>query len=322
MTPGAGKPGGNAFTLIELLVVIAIIALLVGLLLPALSLARESARGSVCLSNMRQCVVAANHYSLDFKDTLWPATGWAFGGEQLDPGNPMSLYIPMKGSLYDYCNDADNITGCPGNKKRSIQGVQSAEALAWENSLGYHGHTDLLSDYSMVWRTEGARFFGNIFAAYLKTPATYNTTVRPPPTLPDTSQLKTFSGLPIFMEESSYFNNSILNSADDPDVDNTQYGLWGGSRGTLAGDQVTTRHNGAGTVAFIQGHAELIKFPQGSDPMTREANDLEADDLYISTNNGGWVNLERRKTQWVSINAWAQGSSPGQYGFGWINAPK
>ncbi|MBC7834152.1 MAG: prepilin-type N-terminal cleavage/methylation domain-containing protein [Phycisphaerales bacterium] len=69
---------GRAFTLIELLVVIAIIALLIGILLPALGEARKSARRTVCEMNMKQRAVSAQTYSTVFQDRLfsftWKAT--------------------------------------------------------------------------------------------------------------------------------------------------------------------------------------------------------------------------------------------------------
>ncbi len=58
----------NGFTLIELLVVIAIIALLIGILLPALGSARESARDLVCKTTMRGINQGQHIYAADFKD--------------------------------------------------------------------------------------------------------------------------------------------------------------------------------------------------------------------------------------------------------------
>src|SRR2546429_7232298 len=66
----ANAKNGRGFTLVELLVVIGIIAILIGILLPSLNKARQAARATACLSNVRQLASALQIYLSENKGHL------------------------------------------------------------------------------------------------------------------------------------------------------------------------------------------------------------------------------------------------------------
>ena len=97
----------SGFTLIELLVVISIIALLIGLLLPALGSAREASRMAKCLSNNRQMAISTVSYAFS-NDGLLPSVGFSHGGETFDAqGSWFELLQEFSGDTLAWRCDSD-----------------------------------------------------------------------------------------------------------------------------------------------------------------------------------------------------------------------
>jgi prepilin-type N-terminal cleavage/methylation domain-containing protein len=131
----------HGFTLIELLVVIAVIAILASLLLPALSGAKERARRTSCINNIRQFIIATHIYAGDNDDYL--PRGETDNANKKDTHTPI-LSSATRSNLLQYVSPI-KVLDCPNLSAAFEQGTGWRRHPDYGIAIGYHylgGHSN------------------------------------------------------------------------------------------------------------------------------------------------------------------------------------
>jgi prepilin-type N-terminal cleavage/methylation domain-containing protein/prepilin-type processing-associated H-X9-DG protein len=217
------------FTLIELLVVIAIIAILAGMLLPALSKAKAKAQGIQCLSNLKQLTLAWTMYSGDFNDRLilnhlGTTNAWIGGNVAAMPGATNELEL-RNGKLFPY--------------NSSVAIYRDPAALELPNDLKSQRARipkGIVRTYSMNGRLASQTGLEGILGAKFPFFNKFADIISPSP-----------SGCLVFVDESK------------ETVDDGYYATQGPTSKTWQ-NSPTARHGKSAALSFADGHSEVYRW--------------------------------------------------------------
>jgi prepilin-type N-terminal cleavage/methylation domain-containing protein/prepilin-type processing-associated H-X9-DG protein len=243
---GYARRHTSGFTLIELLVVIAIIAILAGMLLPALSKAKQKAHGTACINNHKQLCLAWNLYAGDQDDRLvrninypgtWPSlpetndtwcVGWMAPGANYVQESVTNTSFFMNGLMGRYAGNA-GIFKCPSDKFDRA-GVPPGRVRSVSMSNYMNGDR---------WTAQPANYHG-------------------------TAGLTPYRRLAEMGKPSALLNfiHEDANTIDDAVILTTLDTPGSASNQQLPGNRPAAMHSGSTALSFVDGHVESRKWDQ------------------------------------------------------------